>query len=208
MKYTALVLVPLLATAFAQTATPDKSPVLIPAGTHVLMELVSPLNTVSATDGSAVYLQTVMPVIVGNRVVIPQHTQVTGTVVEGTRPGRVKGRARLRMQFTNFIFADNRVVEINGSLQSLPGSPQRRTVDAEGTLEPVDQIDRDMKGVAAGALPGAVLGALTGGRYGLRLGLLGGGLGIGKALATRGDEIALHSGTRVEMVLKRELQIN
>src|SRR5919198_4128844 len=88
--------------AQSNPATPPP-PTVVPAGTHILMQLVSPLNTVSATDGSGVYLEVTMPVIVDNHVVIPAHTHVTGTVLQERRPGRVKGRAKLRIGFTNLI---------------------------------------------------------------------------------------------------------
>src|SRR5215813_2184911 len=86
--------------AFAQSNanySPTPASTVVPAGTHVLMQLMSPLHTTSATNGSAVYLEVTMPVILDQRVVIPAHTHVTGTVAEERRPGRVKGRARLRI---------------------------------------------------------------------------------------------------------------
>src|SRR5262249_48981211 len=153
-----------------------------------------------------VYLEVTMPVIADNRMVIPAHTHVTGTVIKERRPGRVKGRAQMRIGFTNLIFPDYRIVAIDGVLQGLPESHRDRRIDAEGTIEPVDQIDRDIKTVAVPALPGAVIGLLGGGNAGLRLGLLGGGLGLGKTMVSRGDEIFLPVGTTVEMVLKRELR--
>ncbi len=195
-------------TSWAQSNPAPSQPTAVPAGTHMLMQLVSPLNTVSATDGSAVYLEITMPVIVDSHVAIPVHTHVTGTVLQERRPGRAKGRARLRLGFTNLIFPDYRVVAIDGALQGLPESHRDRRMDAEGTLEPVDQIDRDIKTVAVPALPGAVIGLLGGGNTGLRLGLLGGGLGLGKTLVSRGDEISLPAGTVVEMVLKHDLYLD
>jgi len=174
----------------------------------MLTRLLSPLNTISATDGSAVYLEVTMPVIADNHIVIPAHTHVTGTVIKEQRPGRVKGRAQLRICFTNLIFPDYRVVPIDGVLQGLPESHHDRRIDAEGTIEPVDQIDRDIKAIAVPALPGTVIGLLGGGNAGFRLALLGGGLGLGKTMVSRGDEISLPVGTPVEMVLKRELRLD
>jgi hypothetical protein len=210
MKLTQLItaaLVTMQCSAFAQLDKANQQ-VVLPEGTHILLELVSPLHTTSATEGSAAYLQTVMPVIANNRVVIPEHTRVTGTVVKERRPGRARGRAQLRISFTDLIFADNHVLPITGMIQGLPGSSRNRKVDAEGTIEPVDQIDRDVRGVVFGALPGTVLGLLGAGGPGIKLAFVGGGLGLGKALATRGEEISLPEGTKVEMVLQHPLQID
>ncbi|HEY1264699.1 MAG TPA: hypothetical protein VGF06_14325 [Terriglobales bacterium] len=196
------------AAVFAQPSPPQAAPLIVPAGTHVLLELTSPLHTTSATEGSGVYLETAMPVIAGDRVAIPEHTRVLGKVIQEQRPGRVKGRARLRMSFESLILSDNRVLPIKGALLAVPGSSRDRKVDAEGTLEPQDQIDRDVRGVVMPALPGALLGVLGAGGAGLRLGLLGGGLGLGKALATRGDDIVLRAGTKLEIVVQRDVQVN
>jgi hypothetical protein len=114
----------------------------------------------------------------------------------------------MRINFTNLIFSDYRVVSIDGALQGLPESHRDRRIDADGTIEPVDQIDRDIKAVAVPALPGTVIGLLGGGNSGLRLALLGGGLGLGKTMVSRGDEISLPAGTPVEMVLKRDLHLD
>jgi hypothetical protein len=205
MKHIALLVISLSLVptpAMAQSVT-------LPSGTHILLKLISPLNTTSATAGSGVYLETQVPVVMDNQMVIPVHTHVQGAVEQERRSGRVKGRAQLRMSFTSFILPDNRVLSIAGKLQDLPGSSRNRTVDAQGTLEPVDQIDRDVKGVVVGTLPGAFLGLVGAGRGpALRFGLAGGGLGVVKALSTRGDEIVLPVGTRVEMVLQRPLQLD
>jgi hypothetical protein len=107
------------------------------------------------------------------------------------------------------ILPDNRSLSVVGSLQSLPGSNKNRTVNPEGTLEPVDQIDADVYTVAKttglGVLAGSIShNGLAGVGYGA---LIGGGMGLAKVLFTRGDEISLPVGTKVEMVLKRPLTL-
>ncbi len=178
--------------------------ITIPAGTHLLMELTGALHTTSATPGSGIYLETSFPVVLNNRIVIPEHTRVLGVVEGEGRPGRVRGRARLRLRFTDFILPDNRVLSITGSLQSLPGSSQERTVDREGTIEPVDQIDADVYTMAKITGQGAVLGAIS--RVGIGRGaLIGAAVGLSIDLFRRGDAISLPVGTQVEMVLQRPL---
>ncbi|MBZ5668095.1 MAG: hypothetical protein LAO30_26375 [Acidobacteriia bacterium] len=181
----------------------------IPAGTHLLMKLISPLHTTSSTPGSGVYLETAFPVVANDRVVIPEHTRVLGTVIDERRPGRVKGRSQLRLRFTQIILPDNRELSIVGDLQSLPGSNKVRTVDQEGTVEPVDQIDADVYTMAKATGVGVLGGAISHhGPAGVGYGaLIGGGLGLAKVLFTRGDEISLPAGTKVEMVLQRPLML-
>lgn len=74
-------------------------------------------------------------------------------------------------------------------------------------FEPVDQIDADVytlaKATGAGVLAGALIRSRCAGLgYGA---LIGGGLGLAKVLFTRGNEISLPVGTRVEMVLQHPL---
>jgi hypothetical protein len=187
---------------------PKPEVITIPAGTHLLMKLISPLHTTSSTPGSGVYLETAFPVVENNRVVIPEHTRVMGVVTDERRPGRVQGRAQMRLRFTQLILPDNRELSVVGSLQSLPESSTNRTVNNEGTLEPVDQIDADVYTVAKTTGAGVLVGSIRHVGIGVGQGaLIGAGLGLAKVLFTRGDEISLPVGTRVEMVLQRPLTV-
>jgi type IV secretion system protein VirB10 len=172
------------------------------------MTLISPLRTTSATPGSGVYLETMFPVVQNDRIVIPAHTRVIGTVADGKRPGRIRGRAQMRLRFTQLILSDNRVLPIAANLQSVPGSSRNRTVDHEGTIEPVDQIDADVYTVATTTGAGVLVGSIR--HVGIGVGpgaLIGAGLGFAKVLFSRGDEIFLPVGTRVEMVLQHPLSV-
>jgi type IV secretion system protein VirB10 len=191
-----------------RASEPQPEVISIPAGTHLLMKLISPLHTTSSTPGSGVYLETAFPVIENNRVVIPEHTRVMGVVTDERRPGRVQGRAQLRLKFTQLILPDNRELSVVGSLQSLPGSSRNRTVNNEGTLEPVDQIDADVYTVAKTTGAGVLVGSIRHVGIGVGQGaLIGAGLGLAKVLFRRGDEISLPVGTGVEMVLQRPLTV-
>lgn len=207
-----LVVVTLAVAAHAQSSErkvipPLSHSVTLPAGTHILMRLSSPLHTTSARQGSGVYLETSSPVLQDSQVVIPAHACVFGQVEHERRPGRVKGRAQFRIRFTKLVLPGQSVT-IVGSLQSLPGNSGIRTHDKEGTIEPVDQIDRDVYRVASGAIAGGLGGALTRTASGAGIGLaIGGGLGLAKSLFTRGDEIYLPEGTNVEMVLDQPVTL-
>ncbi len=187
---------------------PKVEPITIPAGTHLLMKLTSALHTTSSAAGSGIYLETSFPVIENDRTLIPEHTRVMGVVEGERRPGRVRGRAQMRLRFTKLILPNNHELSIAGNLQSLPGSRDHRTVGQEGTIEPVDQIDADVYTVAKTTGAGIVIGSISHIGIGVPRGaLLGAGIGLGKVLFTRGDEIFLPVGTQVEMVLQRPLTV-
>jgi hypothetical protein len=204
--------------ADAPAAAPAPNIILVPAGTKVLLETRSAVNTKSAKPGDGVYLYSTFPVVVGNRVVIPAGVYVQGVVDSVVRPGRGIGaqKAQLNMHFTSMIFPNGSVVEIPGVVNSMPGAEHQKVNGDEGTIQ---QDGGSNKAHNAGetakvAVPtGATIGSIGGLESGHPLagGLEGAGAGLAAAgivaLFTRGADVNIPSGTQVEMVLQRPLQV-
>jgi type IV secretion system protein VirB10 len=194
-------------------AAPQKQTYTVPAGTRVLLQLRSAINTKSAKPGDGVYLVSTFPVVVGNRVMIPAGVYVQGVVDQIVRAGRVKGKAQLNMHFTSIIFPNGTVVEIPGLVNSLPGAKKQSVKDnGEGTIEQEGDKGRNAGRVAEIAIPtGGTVGSIGG--LGSGHPLAGGVAGVGAGLAaaglatlfTRGADVNIESGTQVEMVLQRPL---
>jgi len=180
----------------------------IAPGTHVLMALVSPLHSTSGSEGSEIYLEVVVPVVENGQVVIPAHTYVQGKVEGSRRPGHFRRTSAFHFRFTNMIFPNNRVETIDAVLQSIPGSKITRTT-ADGDLRTVDQTEKILTPMAAGAVAGAVIGSAT--RFGIGK-FTGAGLGAAVGLAgsvlQRGDNIDFPVGTRMEMVLRNSIKLS
>jgi len=185
----------------------------VPAGTKVLLQLRSAVNTKTARVGDGVYLASTFPVAVGPRVLIPAGVYVQGVVDRVERAGRVKGKAQLDMHFTSIIFPNGSVVEVPGMVDSLPGARQQKVKnDGEGTIEQDGQKGRNAGkvaevGIPAGGTIGSVAGLpsghpLAGGIAGLGAGAAAAGI---VALFTRGADVNIDAGTQVEMVLQRPL---
>ncbi|HMG85575.1 MAG TPA: hypothetical protein VK574_07520 [Terracidiphilus sp.] len=196
----------------ADTASAPKKTYAVPAGTKVLLQLRSSLNSKSARAGDGVYLASAFPVVVGNRVMIPSGVFVQGVVDRVTRAGHVKGRAQLDMHFTSIIFPNGTVVEIPGVVSGLPGASKQKVKDGEGTIEQDTDKTRNAAKTAEIALPtGATVGSIAGLGGGHPLAGSFGGLGAGLAavglvsLFTRGADVNIEAGTQVEMVLQRPL---
>lgn len=194
----------------AQTAPATKT-YTVPAGTKVLLQLRSSVNTKSARPGDGVYLASIFPVVVGNRVLIPEGVYVQGVVDRVQRAGHVKGRAQLDMHFTSMIFPNGTVVEIPGQVDNLPGASQQ-SVDKEGTIQQEGDKTRNLGKVAEVSIPaGGTVGSLAGLGSGHPLagglaGLAGGAAAAGLvSLFTRGADVNIQAGTQVEMVLQRPL---
>ena len=185
----------------------------VPAGTKVLLQLRSGIDTRSAKPGDGVYLASTFPVVVGNRVMIPAGVYVQGVVDRVARAGRVKGRSQLDMHFTEMIFPNGSVVEIPGIVNSLPGATKQSVKnDGEGTIEQASDKGRNAGKTAQVAIPtGGTVGSIGGLASGHPL--AGGITGIGAGLATvglvslftRGADVSIESGSQVEMVLQRPL---
>ena len=201
------------AAAEAAAITPTKKTYTVPAGTKVLLQLRSAVNTKSAKAGDGVYLTSTFPVVVGNRVMIPAGVYVQGVVDRVMHPGRVKGKAQLDMHFTSIIFPNGSVVEIPGVVESLPGA-KKQTVkdDGEGTIQQDGDKGRNAGEAAKIALPtGAGVGTIGGASVGHPIsgGLAGLGAGLATvglvSLFTRNADVDIPSGTQLEMVLQRPL---
>src|SRR5579859_1799853 len=201
--------------AAGQAAAQAKKVYTVPAGTKVLLQLQSAVNTKSAKVGDGIYLFSTFPVVVGNKVMIPSGVYVQGIVDRVARAGRVKGRSQLDMHFTSIIFPNGSVVEIPGMVNSLPGAKKQSVKDdGEGTIEQAGDKGRHAGEVAKIAIPtGGTIGSIGGLEDGHPI--AGGVAGIGAGLAavgivalfTRGADVDIPSGTQVEMVLQRPLML-
>ncbi len=187
--------------------------VIVPSGTKVLLTLRSGIDTRSAQSGDGVYLASAFPVVVGNHVAIPAGVYVQGVVDRVKRAGRVRGRAEVSMHFTTMIFPNGSVVEIPGTLDSLPGAGSARVKNAEGDVEQAGSKGKDAGTIARGAETGATVGTIGGAIGGSPLagagyGALAGGVGgLIYTLFTRGSDVNLEQGQSVEMVLQRPLTL-
>src|ERR1700684_2079620 len=84
----------------------------VPAGTKVLLNLKSGINTKTAQKGDGVYLVSSFPVVGASQVMIPVGVYVQGVVDHVVRPGRVKGRAQIDLHFITMIFPNGLVADV------------------------------------------------------------------------------------------------
>lgn len=166
--------------------------VTIPSGT--LLQLT--LNTSVASDTSqvedAVAAELTNAVMVGGRTALPSGALVAGVVRSVDSSGRVKGRARLALDFTSVTSGGRRY-----AMSAEHFSRQASATKGE---------DAAKIGIGAGA--GAVIGGLLGGKKGAAEGAaVGGGAGTGLVLATKGEEVRFPSGTDVSIQLSAPLTV-
>ena len=198
--------VALTQTAAGQSTSPKT--ITVPAGTKLLMQLKSGVNTKTAKVGDGVYMATSFPVSIENVMAIPPGTYVQGVIDNVKRSGRVKGRAEVLFHFTTLIFPSGYTVSVPGSVNDVPGADNGHVINKEGSVQSDGTKGKDAGTIAGPAAEGAIIGALARGGKGALIGSgIGGAAGLAEVLFTRGNEINYPPGTAVEMVLQRPLTL-
>ena len=127
----------------------------------------------------------------GERILVADGAEVRGRVVTAVRSGKGEGCARLVVEFDR-LTVDGRSYEIAANAIDISRRPQK--------------CDAAIIGGGAGA--GAIIGAIADGGKGAAIGgLIGGAAGSGAVLATRGKEVVLETGTRVQVKLGRDVRL-
>jgi hypothetical protein len=112
--------------------------------------------------------------------------------VEVAGSGKVKGRARLGIRFTDVVLDDERVGIETAAI----------THEAKSTKA------KDAKKVGIPAAGGAVLGAIIGGGKGAAIGAtVGGGAGAAVVMSTKGEEVRLPAGTALTVRLREPVTV-
>ncbi len=190
---------------------PEGPGITIPRGTRVPLVLINSISTKHASPGDRVYLESVYPVPIDGRIVVPPGTYVSGTVTSVKRPGRVKGRGELFLRFEQLILPNGTIRDLVGRVGALDGRSPEDFDREEGKVTSESNKGGDTRSVgeatAAGASIGVIAGA-AGGRAGMGLGVgaaAGAAAGLIGVLASRGPEAILEKGTQLDMVLDRDL---
>jgi hypothetical protein len=178
----------------------------VPGGTHIPLVIHNAISTRSARPGDPVYFETLFPVMVDGKVVIPAGSYMSGEVTEAKRAGRVKGRAELGIKLTTMILPNAYMVNLN-AMPSGAGTGGGETVDPEGEVKGDSDKASDagtvLKTTAAGAGIGGI--AAQSGR-GAAIGAgIGAAVGLGAVLLSRGPDAELPRGSTVEVVIDRSI---
>jgi len=191
-------------------ALPPKSEdeeITVPADTMIPLALANTLNSRTAYVGQGVYCETIYPITVGNRIVIPVGSYVKGAITQVVRPGRVKGKAQMGIRFDSLTLPSGTTRTLRATLSAYAGNSEQGFKRDEGKIEGESTKGKDAGDVATSGTQGAIIGAVAGrSAKGAGIGAAAGGLGgLILVLATRGKEIILPSGTNLELQLTSPL---
>lgn len=182
---------------------------VVPSGTRLPLILHNAITTRNAKPGDPVYLETLFPVVIDQRILIPAGSYVQGEIVDAKRPGKVKGTGELRLRLNSMILPNGYAVDFN-AVPTNTGTGGGESTDKEGTVHG----DTDKTGDAATVIKttgaGAGIGAIAAGSAkGAGIGAgVGAGVGLAAVLLTRGPELELPRGTTVDVVLDRNVYLD
>src|SRR6266550_9384609 len=93
--------------------SPKASPetLTVPTGTRIPLVLHNAVTTRNARPGDPVYLETLFPISIKGRILIPAGTYVQGEIQEAKRPGKVKGVGEIRMRLNSMILPNGYTVD-------------------------------------------------------------------------------------------------
>ena len=204
---------PAAPTAAVPATSAKVAQIEVPTGTHLPLVLHNGISTRSARPGDPVYFETLFPVMVNDKVVIPAGSYVSGEITESKRPGRVKGRGELMVRLTTMILPNAYIVNLNAT-PSGASSGGGETVNSEGKIigdsSKGSDVGTVIRTTEAGTGIGAGVGAASGniGR-GVGIGAGVGALaGLGAVLLTRGPDAELPRGSTLEAVIDRPIYLD
>ncbi|MBZ5513864.1 MAG: hypothetical protein LAN62_03285 [Acidobacteriia bacterium] len=179
----------------------------MPVNTTIPLSLKNTVSSRTAFVGQAIYCETIYPIALGNRIVIPVGTYVKGAVTQVIRPGRVKGKAQIGIRFDSITLPNGTTRSLRASLSSYGGTGEEGFKREESRIEGASTKGEDAGRIARTATEGTIIGGLsTRSGKGAGVGALSGGLGgLIWVLATRGKEVLLPPGTNLELQLSAPL---
>jgi type IV secretion system protein VirB10 len=188
----------------------QSSRIVVPAATEIPLTLKNAINSRTAFVGQAIYCETIYPITVGNRIVIPVGSYVKGAVTQVVRPGRLKGKAQVGIRFESLTLPNGTTRPLRATLASYGGSGDEGFKREEGRIEGQSTKGEDAGKVATTATQGTIIGGLsTRSGKGAGVGALSGGVaGLIWVLATRGKEIVLPPGTNFDLELSSPLSFD
>lgn len=177
-------------------------------GTHLTLQLNDYLSTKMNHEGDVFTASVIAPVTLGERVVVPKGSVVSGTVGRVLRPGRFRGKAVMTLVFESIRIPGTAEIPIVATLAEMH-SDGGAEVKSEGSLQGEGSAGQDTRRVAAPAASGAGIGALAGGGRGAAVGAgVGAIVGLATVFATRGKDLEIRRGATLDIVLEQPLTLS
>lgn len=178
----------------APSAPSAPSAVTLPSGTVMVGSLQTPVDTGKNDEGDPVSLRLTSSERVGGVVAVPAGSSIRGTCTLVDGAGRVAGGAKLTIRWTDLHLPDGRSYSISAVPLRLEGKGDAK----ESAIQ-----------IGGGAVAGGILGGVIGGKDDIGKGAAAGAIvGTGVAVATKGDQIVLPAGQKIQVTLNEPVRIS
>jgi hypothetical protein len=185
---------PVQASAPAASAPPPPQPVqiTIPSGTAVTVQMIDSVDTSRNHPGDEFAASLATPIVVGDKVVVPQGADARVRLVEASSSGKFRGSSQLSLELVS--------VTVHGTPYSVQSSYYTQQGSSRGK--------RTAEAVGGGAVLGGLIGAIAGGRKGAAIGAgVGAGTGAGVEGLSKTQVLRVPSETKIDFTLKAPLTV-
>jgi hypothetical protein len=166
--------------------------IIVPHGTVVAVRLTETLSSALNLPGDTFLANLAAPIVIGDRVIVPEGAGVTGRIVDARNARRFSGRSALVIEVTHLAF-NGRTYELRSSQYSKQGASRNAYAAAAITA-----------GTGVGAVIGTVLGRGKGVAFGA---VLGAAAGTGVQAVTKSAPAELSVESTLSLRLEAPLKV-
>jgi type IV secretion system protein VirB10 len=193
----------------AEPAAPSE--ITVPAGTRIPLALRNGIDSKHSHEGDRVYLETVYPVTIDGRIVVPRGSFVNGTLTISKPAGVVKGKGELFIRFDSLSLPNGVTRDFRsrmGSADSVEGKVDRKEGTVTGERDKAGTAKTTAEGAGIGASVGSIAGAAAGSPLaGAGIGAAAGAAaGLASVLVKHRPDASIRAGATVEMILDRDIR--
>jgi hypothetical protein len=179
-------------TSAMKTLLSEPEQIIVPYGTGLAVRLTETLSSARNQPGDAFQANLAAPIVIGDRVIVPEGAGVTGRIVDARNARRFGGRSVLVIEVTQLAF-NGRTYELRSSQYSRQGASRNAYAAAAIT-----------GGTGVGAVIGTVLGRGKGAAIGA---VLGAAAGTGVQAVTKSASAELSAESTLSLRLEAPLKV-
>jgi len=166
------------------------SPVLIPAGTSVMVRMIDSVDSSTGRIGDTFRASLESALVVGETVIAPKGADAYGKLTQAKDAGKISGSPELTLELTG--------IRINGTVVALDSTDYNVAGKSRGK--------QSAQRIGGAAVVGAILGGILGGPKGAAIGAtVGAGGGTAVQVTTHGDRVRVPSETLLEFRLQQDV---
>jgi hypothetical protein len=181
-----------VSTSAMKTSPREPEQITVPYGTVLAVRLAETLSSGLNRPGDTFLARLASPIVIADRVIVPEGASVKGKIVEARNARRLSGRSALVIEMTHLAY-NGRTYELRSSQYSKQGASRNAYAAAA---------------ITGGTGVGAILGTVVGRGRGAAIGaVLGAAAGTGVQAVTKPAPVELSAESTLSLRLETSLKI-